>query len=194
MSSTWILPRSIHLIINVNNIVTQLQTSNVTIGWAWGHCAKYKSHTCDWKSDHQAHEQGAINLINKIYWFAPPFELTATVSHTTGMVWVIFIFATNHLCVAWLFLFQSGTFCIWTSVHGPAPRENLATFSLSWVFTLRLSSSVNFHGTHIVWHMLFFLWEPHRCWTQWQLIFEINFCAFCNVKPKSAKEWQEIIL
>lgn len=26
-------------------------------------------------------------LIWKMYWFAPPFELTATVSHKTGMVW-----------------------------------------------------------------------------------------------------------
>lgn len=164
-----------------------MQTPNMTIGWARGHCAKSKSHTCDWKSDHQAHEQGVINLICKIYWFAPPFELTAIVSHSTGMVWVIVIFASSQLCVAWLFLFQSGTFCIWTSVHGPAPGGILAIFYLSWVFTLRSTPSVNFHGTCIVWHSMFFLWESHWCWTQWQLMFETNFCAFCNVKTKSAR-------
>lgn len=165
-----------------------MQTPNIIISWAWGHCAKHKSHTCDWKSDHQGQEQGAINLIRKIYCFAPPFELKATVSHITGTVWGYCYFCLQPAlyCLA-LSISKWGllrlNFYSWTCSKG-----EFGYFSPSWVFTSRPTPSMNFPGTHTVWHMLFFFWESHWCWTQWQLMFETNFCAFCNVKSKSANQ------
>lgn len=177
MSSTLILPR-----FNDNNINMNANTQH-DIRLGMRSLCKIPDHTCDWKFDHQGHEQGAINLIYKytdsllLFSWQPLYPIQLKWSG------VNVIFASNQLCVPCLFLYQSETFCIWTSTHGLLQGGIWQLFLfhgyLNWGL---LHQWISQFGTCCFW-----FGSPIGA-EQWQLMFETNFCAFCNVKPESANQ------